>query len=257
MAKQSFLPQNEQEQLLLRRVGDLVRLAQRRPGAQFTAFLDERQQALARQGLAGCGWDAYQFEGGFAQAERKMLAVFSDSGWMQAPCFPIVPLVFRYRRQDTLTHRDFLGSLMALQITREQVGDILVGEGVAVAFLTEPAARLARAEIGQVGRVGVRLEDELPDPLPGGQAFEPISGTVSSLRADCLVALCTRLSREKAAGLILAGLVSCNGVPVGSAADLVAQGDKLSIRGQGRFILSQVGELSKKGRIHVTCQKYR
>lgn len=34
-----------------------------------------------------------------------------------------------YRKEDTLTHRDFLGSLMAQGVTREKLGDILVSEG--------------------------------------------------------------------------------------------------------------------------------
>lgn len=35
-----------------------------------------------------------------------------------------------YRKEDTLTHRDFLGSLMAQGITREKLGDILVSDGL-------------------------------------------------------------------------------------------------------------------------------
>ena len=34
------------------------------------------------------------------------------------------------------------------------------------------------------------------------------------------------------------------------------EGDILSIRGYGRFVLTQVGSLSKKGRIHLTIGKY-
>ena len=32
-----------------------------------------------------------------------------------------------FRKEENLTHRDFLGSLMGMGIVREKIGDILVG----------------------------------------------------------------------------------------------------------------------------------
>ena len=45
--------------------------------------------------------------------------------------FPITALEFTYREQDDLRHRDFLGSLMAMGIRRDTLGDILTGKAPA------------------------------------------------------------------------------------------------------------------------------
>ena len=47
-----------------------------------------------------------------------------------------------YRPDDRLSHRDILGSLMALGLTRETLGDILVFPRWADVLATAPAAEL-------------------------------------------------------------------------------------------------------------------
>ena len=53
---------------------------------------------------------------------------------------PLALLRARKRREDTLTHRDYLGSLMSLQIDRSVVGDILVHEEGADIIVLEDMA---------------------------------------------------------------------------------------------------------------------
>lgn len=99
-----------------------------------------------------------------------MLGAFPDyTDLMQEPAALfdcIQPVTLRYRAQDKLSHRDFLGSLMGLNITRESVGDILVGEGIAVLFVLRPVLPIIQEELAKVGRVGVRCENALPSELP-------------------------------------------------------------------------------------------
>ena len=59
-----------------------------------------------------------------------------------AEMFPIKAVTLVYRREDTITHRDVLGSLMALGIERDTVGDIFVAEGTAAVFVYEKIAPL-------------------------------------------------------------------------------------------------------------------
>ena len=79
---------------------------------------------------------------------------------------------------------------------------------------------------------------------------------VASARLDCIAALAAGVSREKAAGLISAGLVMLNHEVVTSVSTPVTEGAKLSVRGKGRYILDRVGPLTKKGRLSIAGRKY-
>ena len=71
---------------------------------------------------------------------------FSQITWSpRRSSFPITPLVLSYRKEDKLTHRDFLGSFMALGVERSVIGDIVVGEGQCVAFLREEMGSISSA----------------------------------------------------------------------------------------------------------------
>jgi RNA-binding protein YlmH len=156
-----------------------------------------------------------------------------------------------------LSHRDFLGALLSLNIKRETIGDILVGDSNAVVFVTNTVAPLILSEITKIGRVGVKVSDSVLDVLPIREEFEDIFGTVSSLRLDSVVSVMTGLSREKASEIILAKRVSLNHFECTSVSKTLKQADVISIRGYGRFILNEASGLTKKGRIKVNIKKYK
>jgi len=244
------------EKVFCAHVDDLAVRCEKRYEPQYTAFLDERQAALAQLVLRRAGWEDFLLYGGYDGASRAVLAVFPPYAAPELQDFPLRAVTFSFRQEDTLTHRDFLGSLMALQLKREAIGDILVEPGRAVVFLTPPAAALALAEVKKVGSVGVKPSDAPPQQLPSAGGFEDITGTVSSLRLDSVAALAAGISREKAAQLIRSGLVSVEFASCQDTDHPVSIGDRLGIRGFGKYKVAQQGGLSKKGRVHLLIQKY-
>ena len=64
------------------------------------------------------------------------------------------------------------------------------------------------------------------------------------------------LSREKAAALIRSDRVEINHFTAASVSQELKEGDILSVRGSGRYILSGIDGLTKKGRIHINLRKY-
>ena len=64
------------------------------------------------------------------------------------------------------------------------------------------------------------------------------------------------LSRGRAAELIAAGRVSLNGCECLKPDRQLAERDILSVRGQGRLILREIGGLSKKGRFYITVERF-
>jgi RNA-binding protein YlmH len=246
------------DKLFTARLADMTALCERNGAAVFSSFFDERQCVEAEAWCKGhTGGLRYRLWGGYDDARRKMLAVYPDycEDYVEGE-YPFVCLTFTYRSEDKLTHRDFLGSFMGLQLKREIIGDIVVSEGVTQAFVTEVAARSITSSISKIGRVGVKIADDKPFELGNAQKFQTISGTVASLRLDCVVGLAAHLSREKAAALIRSDKAEVNHLPVSSVSYELRGGDVLSIRGIGRFVLSDINGSTKKGRIHIDLKKY-
>ncbi len=219
----------------------------------FSPFLDGRKALLATGVLAQNGWDNFRLWGGHEGAERVMLGVFPP--YTDSQDFPITPLSLTCRAEDELTHRDFLGATLALGLERETLGDILVEPGRAVIFAAPVAAKLIMLELGLVGRVGVKIAEGFCEPLPGMGRVEEMSGTVSSLRLDCVVAFLTNLSREKAAALIKSGAVNLAYCPCDKVDKQAQEGERITIKGYGRYRIQQILGLSKKGRTRLLVHK--
>ena len=124
-------------------------------------------------------------------------------------------------------------------------------------FLREEMGEYFLRNIQKIGRVGVKPSLQWDGTLPGARQFAERSGVVASERLDCLTAFLCRTSREKAAGLITAGLVFLNHREALSISQRVKEGDLLSVRKQGRFIIDELGPLTSKGRLVVKCRKFQ
>lgn len=245
---------DKQEALLLARVRDTAEFVRRRKTARFIGFLDERQRALAEPVVRRTGL-SYRFEGGYADAQRTMLGIFPSANEDDTP-FPFCALGFSYRREAKLTHRDFLGTLLGTGVRREAIGDILCGEGLSVAFVTEELLPFLTTQTERVGREGVRLLPHYDGELPAAFHTEPVERTVASARLDCVLAALVGLSREEASRRIREGLVSVDHRPCETVGRLLSGGAVLSVRGVGRFVIDEVETPTRKGRLILKARKY-
>lgn len=238
--------------LLPARVDDLKKLCDKSNSPKFIGFLTAEEAAVAvKQFKAG---DQYSLSGGYDNAERVMLGILPD--WCEEPVFPIKPITFTYRECDALSHRDFLGALMALGIMRETVGDILVEKGRAVAFVTDDVSKFVLTQIEKIGNVGVTLTEGFVEPLPNASKKQSFSVTVASVRLDCIVAALCGTSRGDATEKIADGYVSVNSVCVTKPTVNVKAEDKITVRKRGKFEITSCDEHSKKGRIILKYDKY-
>ena len=241
--------------LFFARLDDAVYAAGRRRTV-FLGFLDENQRSAAAGHLKKQPVQTVFF-GGYENAQRTMLAVFSaDVKSVDPGSFPVSPITFHFRKQDSLTHRDFLGAIMSLKVKRDAVGDILVGEGICVIFVKTEFASIMADEITKVGSVGVTASMGAPEVLPQAFALVSVGGTVSSMRFDCIVALLTRLSREKASQMITDGLCQINHRECNRVSRELLKGDVISIRSFGKYIVEEIEGVTKKGRLKILIKKY-
>lgn len=247
---------SEEDARLRARVADACHLCEWRSCPRFVGFLDEHRQAVARAVLYEKGQSNYLFFGGFEGAERAMLGVFPSFMEPEPAVFPIAAMRFRYRTCAQLDHRDFLGTLLANGIKREVIGDIVCGDGFAIVLVTEEVAPFLADNVRKVGGEGVEIDWPYVEPIVVQQQFRELTDTVASARLDCVVKAASRLSREEAARRIEAGLVSLNHMPCLSVSASVSEGDVLSVRGCGRFVVDALGPQTKKGRLLVKLRQY-
>ena len=251
----SFIPDlSDDERILLRHVLDKYDRAPQIYSPLFTFFLDERQQQLAETVLASEKAQSYAFFGGFDEAQRRVLALLPETSYDDGQEYPIKAVTFTYRKADKLTHRDILGALMSLNIRRECVGDIIVGEGKSCTVVYDTVADDVLS-ICKIGRVGVKAAEGFDESLKPENSFKLINATVSSLRIDGVLSAAAGVSRDKAASLIRSSLVSLDHKQVSSVSKQIEAGEVFSVRGHGKFQLESCRE-TKKGRMNIVVKKY-
>ena len=263
-AVRGFVPaRTDEERFLMRHVEDLARAAEGRGIARYSGFLSDREQDLARAALnrADVPERDHHFEGGWPGAERKLLCLEPEG------CYPASPLCCVKLTCRTLSgaalpsHKDYLGSLMGLEIRREALGDIVLppdAPGTAYVFALEPAARLICQELLQAGRTELATRLLAPDEVPEFRTAErrKCTATVSSLRLDAVLAAMLRCSRGQASELVTAGRVEINHLPAEKPSAPVYEGDVFTVRGKGRFALTALPGKSKKERLIIEFFQY-
>ena len=257
--KNSFIAANRLDgdaALLISHIADMIKICEKSFSPRFSGFLSESESLAAEKFLAYMGTGEYRFFGGYEGAQRLMLCVYPEYCQPEEGDFPLRVIRFDSRGASSLTHRDYLGSLMSLGIERSRTGDIVCDENGAYAVLCPEAADMAVMSLTKIGRVGVKVRFADGETVAREDKFSEMTATVASLRLDCIVAAAVRVSREKAAVLIRSGSVSVNHGITESVSENVSEGSVLSVRGAGRFILSEIGGSTKKDRVRITIRKY-
>lgn len=119
-----------EDRVLLAKLWDKIQAGIRKNIPAHTGFLSPREQHLA-QFLFGEDPQLHFF-GGYEDAERKKLIFLPDyleDHFLMEADSPVACIHADFYREDTPTHRDFLGALIGSGITRECIGDILVTDG--------------------------------------------------------------------------------------------------------------------------------
>lgn len=249
--------ETEEDRLLLARIYDRLTHAADREIFGCTGFLSPREQALTQRLLPHL---PLTFFGGVEEAERRMacyLPEYLPETYLPSPDGPIAALRAVYYEKDSLTHRDFLGSLMGAGIKRETVGDIYVATGQCDLLVARQVLPFLLEQLTSAGRTKLRLtEITLPEVQRPEAETRQIRDTVPSLRLDCLVGAAFSMARGPAAQLIAAGRVSVNDLVCLKGDRQLHEGDRIAVRGFGKAALTQVGNPTRKGRLSITLTRW-
>ena len=235
---------------LIKRFSELAERAEKTSSWQETKFLNMAEQAV----LNGLRLPApYALWGGYEGAERRIAYFGSEAltGYPYEPptaCLCIAPAGAKFA--DELSHRDFLGSLMALGLARETLGDIVIHENRAYLFCLETVAGFICDNLTEVRRTSVVCApSSLPESVRTGA--EERSVVIASERLDAVIAAVWKLSREEAKALCEKGLVFVNARLIEKGGAQIEEGAVVSVRGRGRFTYLGPERSTKKGKLRV------
>lgn len=251
---------DEETRLILARALDKLETAERRGVPAHTPFLSPAQRAAVEGLINASGHPRHLFAGGYEGAERTICVFLPD--WLEeedwpAGEHPLAALQLTAPAGAKLTHRDWLGSILGLGLTREKLGDLLVSENQCQAIVLSETAEIVRSQLDKVGRYPVKAAplalEELTVPE---RTVKLIRDTFATLRLDAVAASAFSLPRSKAAALITSGRVSLNHVECTKPDRLVNEGDIITCRGSGKCVVKCINGQSKKGRIMAELERY-
>lgn len=252
--------------MLLAHVRDLLARAENGE-ITHSAFLTPREQRIILRTFPSRS--DIRFDGGYEHAERRRL--FCLPPWLDGVDETILDETLADIHRDclialrvkgsgfrALSHKDFLGATLHLGIDRARIGDVCVIDGhTAILFCDRVLATFLAENLTRVANDAVTVcEYTLEQGFDGGVKTVPITDTVASPRADCVVGALANLSRERACDLLRAGLVEIDYECVYDKDTPVNEGVVVVIRGKGKFVIRSLSEQTRKGRYRLLADQY-
>lgn len=249
---------NPQEKILYAKALDKAFLTNKANTVTYSDFFDPYKLGQLKAIVEGnLSIQAIPF-GGYEESERCILGFFPIYQETDNSLFPIDILKISYNTKYSsgLTHRDFLGSILGLGITRDKIGDILIDSdlGYAIAFVHSSISDFIITNLDRVGRTAVKIQ--YATDFHYEQNLTEKRLTLPSLRLDALLSTAFNVSRGKVADLIKGEKAFVNWNVITSTSKNVCENDIITLRGYGRIKLLEIGGKTKKDRIIVNIAIY-
>lgn len=243
---------------LVKRAEDLARRCDRTGNVTCTKFLSPAERYEIENGISKNFDCTMLATGGENDCERTALffiPCFIDTEDFDPSCFIRAVKIEAYFGSPG--HRDYLGALMAMGVSREWLGDIRIIDSTAYVFCFESILEHLLT-MDKVGRCGVKVKEvPLPEVPDEHKIIKEISFSVMSLRLDAVLAGMFNMSRTEAVKHISAGNVSVNYSQTEKTDTSVGPGDIISIRGVGKGTVTGTGGTSRRGRTFVYAQIFK
>ena len=243
----------KEEALLIKRFKELENRSYNRGVYEYSDFLNMHEQDLLLKNIK----TNFSLFGGYLNAERQIAVFGSEEEFGFSLTYPITcilvsPLMQKFA--DDLTHRDFLGSVLGLGIKRETIGDIIIKNNTGYIFCLDTVANFITENLKKVRHTSVKCEKT--NDAPKEVNPEPIEKfiIVASERLDVIIAEIYNLSRSDSNTLFLAKKVFVNGKLTENNSHKIKIGDKISVRGYGRFTWLGTSGETKKGRLKANVE---
>lgn len=262
---------DKQTEFLFARLSDLRECAQRGIFSVSSFFSPGEIARINRWIASERASDVCRVFGGYAYAERARVYCLPDYMAGEDVTVDLRRVLSDFGEEDptvilriegsgfrTLSHRDYMGSVLALGIERGTVGDILTdGDFCAYVFCDVHVASYICDNLKKVSSDSVKVSTvSLPDGDFGQRRYNTLHETVNSPRLDAIVACVCDLSREAAKRTVMSGMCELDYEPVDEPDLQLCEGSVFSVRGHGKYRIGSFDGENRRGRLRVTIHKF-
>lgn len=237
-----------------KRAKDMIAAVTKGNRVRFVNFLND-SEAETLSGMVGNNPEIdIVFSGGFNGAQRQRAALIPS--FMRNPQVDIPISVYQIEviGSGEVTHSQVLGSLMGLDIDRNLIGDIVIGQDGAFFATCSEFDKFLIESFTKVGRHDIKL-NLVETEVEHVQQFENVEVIVSSMRLDVVVKALMQSSRRSAEEYLQMGYVRLNHVIEKRVSRPCNVGDLLSIRKVGRFKIVENKKTTKSGKSVLVVSK--
>lgn len=247
---------------ILAHVEDIWRKTEERGIVRNSPFLSERERGLFLEKIKRERGAKFLLLGG-EEAERQAF-FFYPSFMDEEECRelllednPVVLLEIQGKQKkfsEELSHRDVLGAIMSLGIEREMLGDIFFRDEKSYVYLLRKMKDYLLENLQQIRHTAVEIK-ECEEALAPKQERIEEQIFAASERLDGIVSAAFHLSRGKAQEYFAKELVYKDGL-VAKGSSSLKGGEKISVRGLGKFHYLGLEKNTKKGRMVLRILRY-
>lgn len=246
------------------KIDDKIKLSKTRNKITHTDFLYETEIKKVEKYLKQKRIDTYILSGGYEEAERKSLIFYPEKLTKDIVLcnlnniFSVIRINIPNILKGKYSHKDFLGGIMKLGVSREKVGDIILDESGADILIFKDNELYFSENLKLLTRfrkADITIQD-IKNVKKKMMKFEDIQIIISSMRLDSFVSEIAKTSRSKACELIEEGRVLVNHEDVFKASKDIKISDIITIRGKGKYIVDSFIRNTRNDRLVVKVKKY-
>jgi len=253
----------QEDKLLVSKLIDKIEEVNKKNKIVYTDFLNLYEKSICLKILQEEKIN-YILYGGYKDSEREIYIIYPQKYSEEIVLknvkneIKIIRIILPNMLKGKYQHKDYLGGLMKLGIKREKIGDIIVDDNGADIIVKNEMITYLENEIKNLTRFSKsKVTIENIDNLKFAEKeLKEIEILISSLRLDCVIAELTNTSRSKTNEIIDEQRVFINYENEENNSRTLKEGDILTIRGKGKYIIDRISGYTKKNRIILKILKY-
>lgn len=250
------------DKLLISKITDKIKFSKNR--ITNSEFLNEYQISMVEKELRRMGAKNYFFEGGYENAESKILVAYPEvlgeniARESVNNILKAIKIELPNEIYGKIGHRDYLGTVMSFGLVRERIGDIIVHEDSAYIIILQENANYLKSSFEYEKRFKkakisiIDISEIKTKPVE----FEEIVISVNSVRLDSVISEIIKTSRRIAQEFLEEEKVSINYTVETKSTKTIKEKDILIIRGKGKFIVDEFLGKNKKDKELIRIKKY-
>lgn len=251
--------ETQEEKYSFARILDIIEVSLKNNITTFSDFLDPFKLKQYTEKFKLIKDVNYKIFGGYEEAERQMIAFYNYYNEISENDFPICILKIKSNDKFSkpLNHREYLGSILGTGIERSKLGDLIVEDNQAFAFINQNIADYVYINLTKVSHSKVDTSIlELGNLKLAPKRYKEAIIIVQSLRLDSIISSTFHISRSKASSFINSEKVIVNGIKSTNNSMILKENDIFSLKGFGKAKFIQIQGKTNKERMKILIYLY-